>query len=190
MIIDKKNWFWKSVFDNKKIYNQIILASIFINMFAIASAFYIMTVYDKVVPNGAYSSLIALTIGMVIVHIFDFIMKMLRSYFTDIAGQKLDDVVVGKLYDKISAHDASILGKSNSNIITTIREFENFRDFFTSSSLVIFIDIPFMVLFIFVLWYIGGLIALVPTLIAPFVILVIMLIQPNLKKLADYAMLL
>ncbi len=78
MTINKENWFWKSVFDNKKIYNQIILASVFINFFAIASAFYIMTVYDKVVPNSAYSSLIALTIGMVIVHIFDFIMKMLR----------------------------------------------------------------------------------------------------------------
>ena len=185
MIIDKNNWFWKSVFDNKKIYNQIILASVFINLFAVASAFYIMTVYDKVVPNSAYSSLIALTIGMVTVHIFDFAMKMLRSYFTDIAGQKLDDVVAGKLYDKISAHDASILGKSNANIITSIREFETFRDFFTSSSLVIFIDIPFMILFLFVLWFIGGLIALVPTLIAPFVILVIVLIQPNLKKLAE-----
>ena len=185
MIIDKNNWFWKSVFDNKKIYNQIILASVFINLFAVASAFYIMTVYDKVVPNSAYSSLIALTIGMVTVHIFDFAMKMLRSYFTDIAGQKLDDVVAGKLYDKISAHDASILGKSNANIITAIREFETFRDFFTSSSLVIFIDIPFMILFIFVLWFIGGLIALVPTLIAPFVVLVIVLIQPNLKKLAE-----
>ena len=185
MIIDKNNWFWKSVFDNKKIYNQIILASVFINLFAVASAFYIMTVYDKVVPNSAYSSLIALTIGMVTVHIFDFAMKMLRSYFTDIAGQKLDDVVAGKLYDKISAHDASILGKSNANIITSIREFETFRDFFTSSSLVIFIDIPFMILFLFVLWFIGGLIALVPTLIAPFVVLVIVLIQPNLKKLAE-----
>jgi ATP-binding cassette subfamily C protein LapB len=185
MTINKENWFWKSVFDNKKIYNQIILASVFINFFAIASAFYIMTVYDKVVPNSAYSSLIALTIGMVIVHIFDFIMKMLRSYFTDIAGQKLDDVVAGKLYDKISSHDSSVLGKSNSNIITSIREFETFRDFFTSSSLVVFIDIPFMILFIIVLWFIGGLVALVPTLIAPFVILVIFLIQPNLKKLSE-----
>ena len=180
MTINKENWFWKSVFDNKKIYNQIILASVFINFFAIASAFYIMTVYDKVVPNSAYSSLIALTIGMVTVHIFDFVMKMLRSYFTDIAGQKLDDVVAGKLYDKISSHDSSVLGKSNSNIITSIREFETFRDFFTSSSLVVFIDIPFMILFIVVLWFIGGLVALVPTLIAPFVILVIFLIQPNL----------
>ena len=188
MTINKENWFWKSVFDNKNIYYQIILASVFINFFAISSAFYIMTVYDKVVPNSAYSSLVALTIGMVIVHIFDFIMKMLRGYFTDIAGQKLDDVVAGKLYDKISSHDSSIVGKSSSGIITTIREFEIFRDFFTSSSLVIFIDIPFMILFIIVLWFIGGVVALVPTLIAPFVILVIFLIQPNLKKISEKEM--
>ena len=65
-----------------------------------------MTVYDKVVPNTAISSLIALTVGMVIVHMFDFILKMLRSYFIDIAGEKLDDTVADKLYSKISRHDS------------------------------------------------------------------------------------
>tara|TARA_B100001250_G_scaffold409648_1_gene434420 strand:+ start:2460 stop:4157 length:1698 start_codon:yes stop_codon:yes gene_type:complete len=185
MKINKNNWFWKSVFDNKKIYYQILFASIFINFFAVASAFYIMTVYDKVVPNSAFSSLIALTIGMIVVHIFDFSMKMLRAYFIDIAGQKLDDVVAEKIYSKISKHDASVLGSSNSHTLTTIREFEGFRDFFTSSSLVIFIDIPFMILFLFILWSIGGLVALVPTLIAPIVIIVTALVQPNLKTIAD-----
>ena len=185
MKINKNNWFWKSVFDNKKIYYQILFASIFINFFAVASAFYIMTVYDKVVPNSAFSSLIALTIGMIVVHIFDFSMKMLRAYFIDIAGQKLDDVVAEKIYSKISKHDASVLGSSNSHTLTTIREFEGFRDFFTSSSLVIFIDIPFMILFLFILWSIGGLVALVPTLIAPIVIIVTALVQPNLKSIAD-----
>ena len=185
MKINKNNWFWKSVFDNKKIYYQILFASIFINFFAVASAFYIMTVYDKVVPNSAFSSLIALTIGMIVVHIFDFSMKMLRAYFIDIAGQKLDDVVAEKIYSKISKHDASVLGSSNSHTLTTIREFEGFRDFFTSCSLVIFIDIPFMILFLFILWSIGGLVALVPTLIAPIVIIVTALVQPNLKSIAD-----
>jgi len=185
MKFDKNNWFWQSVLDNKRIYYQIILASIFINLFAVTSAFYIMTVYDKVVPNSAYSSLIALTIGMVTVHIFDFIMKMLRAYFTDIAGQKLDDVVAEKVYTKISSHSSAVLGNSNSKIITTMREFEGFRDFFTSSSLVIFIDVPFMILFIFILWFIGGIVALVPTLIAPLVILAASLIQPNLKDYAE-----
>ena len=75
MKINKNNWFWKSVFDNKKIYYQIFRIHIY-KFFAVASAFYIMTVYDKVVPNSAFSSLIALTIGMIVVHIFDFSMKM------------------------------------------------------------------------------------------------------------------
>ncbi len=181
----KNSWFWNSVVKNRKIYYQIFLASIFINFFAVASAFYIMTVYDKVLPNSAFSSLIALTIGMLVVIVFDFIMKMLRAYFIDVAGQKLDDEVAEKVYDKITSHDISVLGASNGNTVNTIREFESFRDFFTSSSLVLFIDVPFMVFFIIILWSVGGMVALVPTLIAPLVILVSYLIQPNLKGLAE-----
>ena len=74
-----------------------------------------MTVYDKVLPNSAFSSLIALTIGMLVVIVFDFIMKMLRAYFIDVAGQKLDDEVAEKVYDKITSHDISVLGASNGN---------------------------------------------------------------------------
>ena len=69
----KDHWFWGSILENKGTYIQITLASIFINIFGLGSAFYIMTVYDRVMPNSAYSSLIALTIGMAIVIVFDFI---------------------------------------------------------------------------------------------------------------------
>ena len=62
----KDHWFWGSIYDNKGTYIQIALASVFINFFGLGSAFYIMTVYDRVMPNSAYSSLIALTIGMAI----------------------------------------------------------------------------------------------------------------------------
>ena len=182
---NKDSWFWEILVDNKSIYYQILLASLFINFFALMSAFFVMTVYDKVVPNSAISSLIALTIGMVIVHIFDFILKMLRAYFIDIAGQKLDDVVAERLYSKISKHDQNVLGDSSASTISTVREFDTFRDFFTSSSMVLFIDVPFMLVFIVILWFIGGWVALVPTIIAPIVIGGALLIQPNLKGMAD-----
>jgi ATP-binding cassette subfamily C protein LapB len=182
---NKESWFGEILIDNKAIYYQILLASLFINFFALMSAFFVMTVYDKVVPNSAISSLIALTIGMVIVHIFDFILKMLRAYFIDIAGQKLDDVVADRLYSKISKHDQKILGESSASTVSTIREFDTFRDFFTSSSMVLFIDVPFMLVFIVILWFIGGWVALVPTLIAPIVIGGALLIQPNLKGMAN-----
>ena len=184
-MFNKNNWFWQSVHENRKIYYQIFFASIFINIFAVMSAFYIMTVYDKVLPNSAFSSLIALTIGMVFVMIFDFIMKMLRSYFIDIAGRKLDDSIADKIYSKIVGHNKSVVGEQSSSTVSTIREFEVFRDFFTSSSLVLFIDVPFMIFFLGILWSIAGIVALVPTLIVPLVILVTALVQPNLRSLAQ-----
>tara|TARA_B100000073_G_scaffold282973_1_gene243935 strand:+ start:1537 stop:3240 length:1704 start_codon:yes stop_codon:yes gene_type:complete len=177
----KEHWFWGSVRDSKAIYVQMFLASLFINFMGLMSVFYIMTVYDRVIPNSAYSSLIALTIGMGVVIIFDFIIKMLRSFFVDVAGANLEKKVSNRLFKKISSHDHSFLSK-RSGIIHTVREFEGVRDFFTSASMVAFIDLPFMFVFIGVIYMIAGPVAVVPLLIVPLVFLVAGITQPLLKK--------
>jgi len=72
-IQDKEHWFWGAVRSNKKIYIQILIASFVINIFALFGAFYVMTVYDRVIPNNAFDSLYALTIGIVVIVVFDLI---------------------------------------------------------------------------------------------------------------------
>jgi len=178
---EKEHWFWGSVRDSKAIYVQMFLASLFINFMGLMSVFYIMTVYDRVIPNSAYSSLIALTVGMAVVIIFDFIIKMLRSFFVDVAGANLEKKVSNRLFKKISSHDHSFLSK-RSGIIHTVREFEGIRDFFTSASMVAFVDLPFMFIFIGVIYMIAGPVAVVPLLIVPLVFLVAGITQPLLKK--------
>ena len=173
----KDHWFWGTALKNKGIYIQVALASILINVFALMSAFYIMTVYDRVLPNTAMESLLALTIGIAVVIIFDFILKMLRGYFIDLAGIEIEKEVNGRLFNKIVGHDPKLL-KSGSHTIQTVREFEGVRDFFTSASLAVFIDLPFMFIFIGVLYAIGGWVALVPTLIVPMVLGVAAIVQP------------
>tara|TARA_B110000008_G_scaffold279077_1_gene324778 strand:- start:14094 stop:15797 length:1704 start_codon:yes stop_codon:yes gene_type:complete len=180
----KDHWFWGSIAKNKGTYSQIILASIFINIFGLASAFYIMTVYDRVMPNSAYSTLIALTIGMGVVILFDFIIKLLRSYFIDIAGTNMEKEINNSLFKKITSHDTEFLSKST-GVAHTIREFEGVRDFFTSASMVAFIDLPFMVIFLFVIYAIAGPLAIVPILIVPLILGVAALIQPFLKRFSD-----
>ena len=178
------HWFWGTILKNKGTYVQVFSASIFINLFQLVSAFYIMTVYDRVIPNNAMDSLIALTIGVAIVLIFDFILKLLRSYFTDIAGAELDKVVSDKIFKKIISHDNAVLG-SPSAVASSVREFEGVRDFFSSASLVALIDTPFMFLFIGVIAMIGGWIAIVPLLIVPLVIIVAVAVQPLIKKYSE-----
>lgn len=180
----KDHWFWGSIYENKATYVQIALASIFINFFGLGSSFYIMTVYDRVMPNNAYNSLIALTIGMVIVIIFDFIMKLLRAYFIDKTGQQLEQTVNSDIFKKILSHDTEFLNKSQ-GVAATVREFEGIRDFFTSASMVAFIDLPFMFLFLGIIYMIAGPLAIVPILIVPIVLGVAALTQPILKRFSQ-----
>ena len=179
-----EHWFWGSLLKNKGTYVQIALASIFINLFGLGSAFYIMTVYDRVMPNSAYNTLIALTIGMSVVIVFDFIIKLLRSYFVDMAGNSMEKDINNSLFSKITSHDSEFLSKS-SGVAHTVREFEGVRDFFTSASMVAFIDLPFMFLFLFVIYAIAGPLAIVPILIVPLVLGVSAIIQPILKRFSD-----
>ncbi|MEC7890284.1 MAG: ABC transporter transmembrane domain-containing protein, partial [Pseudomonadota bacterium] len=179
-----EHWFWGSLISNKGTYVQIALATIFINIFGLGSAFYIMTVYDRVMPNSAYNTLIALTIGMAVVIVFDFVVKLLRAYFVDMAGNNLEKTINSSLFSKITSHDSEFLSKT-SGVAHVVREFEGVRDFFTSASMVAFIDLPFMFLFLFVIYSIAGPLAIVPILIVPLVLGVSAIIQPILKKYSD-----
>ncbi len=180
----KDHWFLGSVIENKSIYIQVLTASIFINIFGFVSAFYIMTVYDRVLPNNAMNSLIALTIGMLVVIFFDFILKIIRSYFSDVASKNIDQTVSNKLINKLLSHDEKII-ESPAEVTSSIREFDSVREFFTSASLMAIVDIPFMFLFLGVIYAIAGPLALVPILIVPLVLLTSFLVQPVLKRFSE-----
>ena len=90
----EKHWFFGPVLEQKSKFFQLIIASICINLFALVSAFYILTVYDRVIPNDTVDSLIYLTGGMLAVIVFDFLMKIVRGIVTDQAGIEIDKEVI------------------------------------------------------------------------------------------------
>ncbi|MBT3436550.1 MAG: type I secretion system permease/ATPase [Oceanospirillaceae bacterium] len=182
------HWFFGPVIRSKRLYMQVILASVFINLFALASAFYIMTVYDRVIPNEAMESLLALTIGVCIVMAFDFIMKVLRGVFTDQAGINIDHDVADSLFDRLAQNDNVGGQKATGAMANTVKDFDSLKDFLASASFVVFADLPFVFLFIFVLYSIGGPIATIPGVIVIAVLLVGLLVQPIIKRLTFNAM--
>lgn len=87
-IFNTKKWFWGTIFHFLPIYRHVILATIFINLLAIASPLFTMNVYDRVVPNNALETLWVLAAGVGIAFFFDFALRNLRGYFVDVAGHK------------------------------------------------------------------------------------------------------
>ena len=187
-MLDKKNWFWGAFHQNWWTYGQIILAAMMINFFSLGSSVFIMTVYDRVIPNNAVESLVALCIGMVILIIFDFLLKFLRAYFIDTAGQKVDLKVAKGIFDRIMKLKLASQKGSTGGLVNTVREFENLRDFCTSASLATVVDIPFIILFIVVIAIIGGPIAFVPALAVPIVLFIGIFIQPFLSRYSQEGM--
>jgi ATP-binding cassette subfamily C protein LapB len=179
----KDHWFFGPVLKNKKLYIQVMVASAFINVFALFSAFYIMVVYDRIIPNNAIESLIALTIGILVIVLFDFLMKVLRGLYTDKASAMVDIEVSDHLFDRISRNEQLMTQKTGA-IAAIVKEFDSLKDFIASASFVAFVDLPFIILFLFVLYSIGGLVAAVPAIIVIVVIFAGLLVQPIIRKLS------
>ncbi|MEQ8934518.1 MAG: ABC transporter transmembrane domain-containing protein, partial [Amphiplicatus sp.] len=154
------HWLFGPLRDNVGIYGQTVLAAAIVNFLGLISSFFIMTVYDRVLPNQAIESLIALTIGVLMAHLFDFALKSLRGYFVDIAGQRLDSVVGARVFDNMMSMRMDARRGATGATAGLIKEFDNLRDFFSSATLVAVVDLPFLFVFIGTIALIGGPIAL------------------------------
>lgn len=183
-----RDWFWGALREHKKIYKEVALAAILINMFALASPLFTMNVYDRVVPNNAFGTLWVLSVGIGVVYTFDFIMKNLRAHFLDYAGKKADIKMSAALFEQMMGMTMAARPASAGVLASNVREFEGLRDFFTSATLTALIDLPFALLFVIIIAVIAGPVALVPLLAMPIVIITGFLLQKPLQKIIKQSM--
>ena len=178
------HWFWSAFAEHRRIYYRVFLAATLVNFFSVGSSIFIMVVYDRVVPNSAFESLYALTLGMALIIVFDFILKMLRAYFIDYAGEYVDKKIGDSIFDRLLEAPTSVVTGPVGATANTFREFDQVRDFFTSATLSLVVDLPFIFLFIFVIYLISGPLAVVPLVAVPIVLLVGLAIQPFLARVS------
>lgn len=177
------HWFFSAFRKSKWTYAQVLIAAMVSNFLSLATALFTMTVYDRVIPNGAFESLIALSIGVVIALAFDFLIKSIRARFIDTASKRADLEISRKLFERILTLTPDEQRQKTGAMAGTIREFEILREFFNSSSLVILIDLPFVFFFIYVISLIAGPLSYVFLTAVPLVIIVGLGIQPFLARI-------
>lgn len=181
----RRSWFWGTLYHHRREYVQVLLASIMINFFVLVSPLFVMNVYDRVVPNNAIETLWVLAIGAVTVFGFDFLFRMLRAYFVDGVGKKVDVIVSNRLFEHIIGIQLAVRPQSAGSFANNVREFETLRDFFTSATLMTLVDLPFSILFLFVIGWLAGPLVLVPLAAIPLVVIVGIAIQFPLTRLIN-----
>lgn len=181
-------WLMEPMQRNRQTYIKVAIAAAMINIFGLLTSLFTMTVYDRVVPNNATSSLIALTIGLAIVVMFDFVLRTLRAYLVDVAGADIDHEVGATVFQRLLALRLDMRKGSTGALTALMRELETLREFFASATLTAVVDVPFIIVTLLVTAAIGGVVVIVPLIMIPLVVLVGWLTHPAMDRLSARAM--
>jgi ATP-binding cassette subfamily C protein LapB len=177
-----RHWFWSTLWRYRGYYAEAGIAALLVNVLTLAGTFFIMNVYDRVIANQAYVTLWTLAIGVSVAIGFEFLARSLRGWLIDQAGKKADLVIGARLFQHALATRLEHRPASAGAFANNLREFEAVRDFASSLTLVALIDLPFLLLFILVIYAIAGPLAWVPVALIPVVALVTGLAQAPLAR--------
>lgn len=177
-----KNWFWSTIFSSWRIYRDVIIASFLVNIFALATPFFIINVYHRIIPNAAFETLWILSCGVVIIYFFELILRGLRGYFIDSAGKKSNLILSSILLEKIFGLRMEAIPKNVGSFTKQLQQFESIRDFITSFSMIALVDLPFTFLALFAIWYLGGSLVWINIVCILLIVTYAFIIQIPLKK--------
>ena len=148
--------FKKVALEQKRLLVYAAAATFSINTLALGTSLYTMQVYDRVVPTGAISTLVALTIGVFIAIFLEMMIKFSRSVLLDYATKKMDIEYSNDIFERFLRIRCDALPKSIGTLTGQLQSYNNVRAFITSAAMFLFIDLPFSIIFILAIFLIGG----------------------------------
>nr|WP_275288440.1 type I secretion system permease/ATPase [Halomonas elongata] len=180
-----RHWFWSVIRENRRLYRDVILGSLAINLFAVAMPLFVLNVYDRVVPNQATETLWVLASGIFVVLCFDLVLRLMRSAFIDLAASRADVKLSASIMSQVLGLRMSARPSSTGSFASTLQSYESVRSFIGSATVVGLVDLPFVLLF-------AAIIALIaPPLVIPviigivFVLLYALAAQSKLHELSE-----
>lgn len=153
--IPQRHWFWGAMREQLPLYKDVLWAAFLINLLALVMPLFSMNVYDRVVPNGAVETLWVLAIGVGLAIVLDFVLRLLRGYFIDMAGARVDLRLSALIMERVMGVRMEARPQAVGAFASNLRSFESVRDFITSATMTALIDLPFALLFLLVIAFIS-----------------------------------
>ncbi len=150
------------LFAEKSILREVVTGTLLINSIALATAFYTMQVYDRVVPTGATATLITLTLGVLAAIIIEMSVKWVRCNLYQQLSDSVDQRLARSVYTRFLALRLDQLPPSVGALAQRLRGYESVRTFLVGITTQLVVDGPMALLFLAVLASIGGGLAVIP----------------------------
>ncbi len=180
-------WFLSTLFKYRSIMRETLLASFFIQLFALVTPLFFMVIIDKVFSHNNLSTLDVLVFAMVVVAVFDVILSGIRTWLLSHTTNRVDLELGVRLFKHMMSLPLSYFeSRRTGDTVARIREVETIRNFLTGSSLTLIIDLLFIFIFLAVMYLFSGLLTAIVIFSLPLFFLVSVVLTPLMKsKLED-----
>ena len=177
-----KGWFTKLLYRFKDVFKQVLLASFFINILALVTPIFMMSVYDKVLGAHSEETLKYLIFGVVIAIGVEFLLRTLRSKSLAWFGARIDYIVSSSILDKLMSLPASYTERASvAAQLSRLKAFESVREFFTGTLFLSFVELPFTLILLGAIALIAGNLVLIPITIAFCYVILLISMNNTLK---------
>ena len=147
------SWFLGAIHKYRHLLGEVLVASFFLQLFALVSPLFFQVVIDKVLVNRTLSTLDVLVIGLVTISVFETILGILRTYLFSHTTNRIDVELGARLFRHLLALPISYFqARRVGDSVARVRELENIRNFLTSSALTLVIDLFFTFVFLAVMF--------------------------------------
>ncbi|WP_075181290.1 type I secretion system permease/ATPase [Pantoea sp. 1.19] len=184
----RQHWFWHNFKGMGRRIAEISLASVVSNVLALAGILFSMQVYDRVIPAQSESTLWVLFFGVLFAAAIEFLIRLMRTQVSDLMGKRIDLNISAMLFARAMNIRNEARPKSTGSFISQLREIDQVRELLTSTTVGAAADMPFVLLFLFIMAFIGGPLVIVPLVAIPLIVIPGLLVQIPMAKLAKEGM--
>ena len=176
------SWFIPAILKYKRLFIEVLIASFFLQVFALVSPLFFQVVIDKVLVHRGLTTLDVLIFGLIVVSIFEVLMGALRTYIFSHTTNRIDVELGSQLYRHLLALPLSYFeSRQVGQSVARVRELENIRNFITGSGLTLVMDLFFTVIFFAVMWHFSPLLTMIVLGSIPFYVLIAFFVTPILR---------
>ncbi|MGH8054434.1 MAG: type I secretion system permease/ATPase [Stenotrophomonas sp.] len=175
-------WFIPAIVKHRKVLGEVLVASLFLQLFALITPLFFQVVMDKVLVHRGLSTLDVLMIGLLAIMLFESVLSGLRGYVFAHTASRIDVELGSRLYRHLLALPlAYFQARRVGDSVARVRELENIRSFLTGNAITLVLDLLFCMLFIAVMLFYSGWLTLVVLLSLPLYLALTLFITPLLR---------
>lgn len=176
-------WFIPAIVKHRKLMGEVLLASFFIQLFALLTPLFFQVVIDKVLVHKGLTTLHVLAVGMLALTLFEVILGGLRTYLFSHTSSRIDVTLGTQMFRHllrlpIAYFEARRVGDT----VARVRELETIRQFLTSTTITIVIDLFFTIVFLAVMYFYSPLLTAIVLGTIPFYVFISLVVTPILRN--------